>query len=86
MAAEVWNELVELMEQCGRLDEHTAPHFAYLCQLVAGFDEAVSAVKALNGDIVIVNTNGTTSIHPWEKIRQTRSRELAAALKEWGLS
>lgn len=85
-AARVWDDLAPIMEQCGRLDENTAPAFVYLCQVIADFEMAKARVDALGDDVVLENSNGTMSMHPFEKIRQSRSREQAAALKEWGLT
>ena len=82
----VWSQLAPIMEQYGRLDDNTAPSFAYLCNQIADYDWVCERVAALGDDIVLFNTNGTQSMHPLEKIRQSRSREYAAALKEWGLT
>ena len=85
-AAEVWCRLAEIMEACGRLDENTVDAFVMLCWQLADYEEARARVQALGPAVVLENTNGTMSMHPHEKIRQSRARELAAALKEWGLT
>ena len=85
-AAVIWDELGPLMEEAGRLDAHTAASFGYLCRVVADWEEARAKVRALGDDVVLENSNGTMSMHPWDKIRASRSREVAAALKEWGLT
>ena len=84
-AIAIWNRLAPIMEDAGRLDENTVDAFVYLCWQIADYEDMRLRVAALD-DIVLWNTNGTRSIHPYEKIRQSRARELAAALKEWGLT
>ena len=81
----IWRELAPIVGE--RLSAATVQSFVQLCTSVAAYhaiNEAVSEIPT--EELVIEHSNGTLGLHPLERVRTQRNKEMRTALRDWGLS
>ncbi len=85
-ARDFWRRLAPGLIDSGQLTKRTAPAFADSCRVLAGYQEVAAQVDALGQDVVYQGSNGYLVIHPLEKVRSERWRQIVNVWKEWGMT
>ncbi len=85
-ARDFWRRLAPGLIDSGQLTKRTAPAFADSCRVLAGYQEVAAQVDALGKDVVYQGANGYMVIHPLEKVRSERWRQIVQVWAQWGMT
>lgn len=85
---EIWNALAPDVERNGRLREGNAYQFAFVCENIRRYMDALQEVRRAKEDksLVYLGENGYYCTNPWEGICVTRGKEVRSDAREWGMT
>ena len=84
-AKRVWKSLQPALAESGRYYDERAESLGLLCEAVGLYHQSKKAVDKLPS-VVYQMQNGVWCIHPEEKLRCDREKEMLILMREWGLT